>query len=118
MILTKKAENIIVAMTNTLGGIIAYGVKDNKSPFPLSSKERDDIQNQITNICRNNVDPPISPEFKSIILENDLGYIIVYIPQRNKILHSTSDGRTLKRIGSNNVIMKQSEMSEFYKGAK
>lgn len=111
---SKETEDLLVAMSNTMGGVIAYGITDDKTPSPLNNKQRDGIQNQITNICRNNIDPPMSPKFDSKVKEHDIGYIFVYVPKAINVLHSTKNGQTLKRVGSNNVIMKQSEIKRFY----
>jgi len=111
----QKMENTIVAMTNTHGGIIAFGYSDDKHPFPLSHKKRDGIQNQITDICRNKISPEISPKFESIIEEGDQGHLFVYIPEKDDTLHTNSKQQHLKRVGSNNVRMTAEEIRNFYK---
>jgi len=118
MISAKKTEELLVAMTNTHGGIIVYGITDEKESSSLSSIQRDDIQNQIANISRNNVKPKISPDFKVIIKTDDNGYIFVYVPKDNKLLHTTNKDRYFKRVGSNNVLMTPNEIRDFYERQK
>ncbi|MBA7577445.1 hypothetical protein ES708_19298 [subsurface metagenome] len=115
MITAKKTEELLVAMTNTHGGIIVFGITDEKESSPLSSGHRDNIQNQLANISRNNIKPKISPDFKAIIQKDDDGYIFVYVPKNNKLLHTTIKDRYYKRVGSNNVLMTPNEVRDFYK---
>jgi len=98
-----KVEEIIVAMSNTFGGILAFGFDDSKKSCLLNSKQRDGIQNQITSICTKNIRPTITPKFYPKIIKDDLGYIFVFIPRYEVKRHMTKEGRYLKRIGSNNV---------------
>ncbi len=114
MIHSKKTEELLVAMTNTYGGILVYGITDEKVPLSLDNNQRDDIQNQITNICRNNIRPQITAEFKSIILHEDKGYLFIYVPKDREILHTTNNDIYLKRVGSNNVRMSPDEVRAFY----
>jgi len=118
MISAKKTEELLVAMTNTYGGIIVYGITDEKESSSLSSIQRDNIQNQITNISRNNIKPKISPDFKVIIQTDATGYTFIYVPKDNKLLHTTNNDRYYKRVGSNNVLMTPNEIRDFYERQK
>ncbi len=109
-----KMEDLIVAMANTNGGVIAFGYTNDKQPFPLSLQKRDGIQNQITNICRTNISPKITPQFESIIDVSDQGHLIVYIQEKGDTLHINSKHQILKRVGSNNVKMTTEEIRKFY----
>ncbi|MBA7514208.1 hypothetical protein ES705_06233 [subsurface metagenome] len=114
MIQAKKTEELLVAITNTYGSIVVYGITNEKVPLLLDNNQRDDIQNQITNICRNNIRPQITAEFKSIILHEDKGYLFIYVPKDKEILHTTNNDIYLKRVGSNNVRMSPDEVRAFY----
>ncbi len=110
----KKIEDTIVAMANTQGGIIAFGYSDDKGIFPLSSQKRDGIQNQITNICRKNISPKITPKFKTIIHELDQGFLLVHVPEKKNTLFTNKKQQHLKRVGSNNETMTPEEIKDFY----
>ncbi|MHA1829565.1 MAG: AlbA family DNA-binding domain-containing protein [Candidatus Heimdallarchaeaceae archaeon] len=115
---SQKIEKTIVAMANTTGGIIAFGYSDDKKPCPLTNSQRDGIQKQITNICRKNINPPLTPSFKTIIHKNDEGFLFVFIPEKTQRLHATTNYQFLKRVGSNNVPMTSDEVGEFYEKKK
>jgi len=115
---TPKIEELLVAMTNTLGGIIVYGIKDSKTSNALDSNQRDKIQNQIANISRNNIKPKISPQFKTMIESGNKGFLFVYVSNDDKMLHTNNIGMYFKRVGSNNVKMTPDEVKAFYTSRK
>ncbi len=85
MISPQKTEDLIVAMGNTNGGIIISGYTDSKDPFPLKGSQRDGIQQQITNICRKNIQPSISPKFETIVFDNDSEFYLLIFQKRRKL---------------------------------
>jgi hypothetical protein len=99
-----EIEDLVVSIANTIGGVIAYGIDDDKNVTPLNHKHRDKIQNQIVSLCTDKIQNPIHPKFHTILIdeETDLGAMFVFIPKFTKHHHCTSAGKYLHRIGSNN----------------
>ena len=99
-----RVEDLIVALANKEGGIIVYGLTEDKKLNPLNNKHRNTIQNQITSLCCDKILEPIQPKFHPIITSQseDKGLLCVLIPRYTKHHHCTSSGKCLWRVGSNN----------------
>lgn len=57
----------IVALANFQGGYIIFGVGDDKSIVGIKKEK---LEEWIMNICRNNIEPSIIPEYEEIVLED------------------------------------------------
>ena len=100
---SSKLAEIIVAMANTYGGILVFGVDNSKKPVGLNYSEYDLLVNSITNIC-SDVLEPIHPQYEKITLDEatDRRLLCVSIPKFRNHHHCTKSGRYLKRVGSSN----------------
>ncbi len=98
----KKLERHIIAMANTYGGILAFGIDDAKKLAPLSTSERDQIEKRIRDITKYIQGTVIYQHHPVIIDEiKDLGIICFYFPKYTKNPHRTSYGRYYWRNGRN-----------------
>jgi len=98
----KKLEKHIVALANTYGGILAFGIDDDKKLVPLSRSERDKIENRIGDITRHTQGNIIYHHHPiKTNEEKDEGIICFYFPKYTKNPHRTSYGRYFWRNGRN-----------------
>ncbi|MCG3257670.1 MAG: ATP-binding protein [Candidatus Heimdallarchaeota archaeon] len=112
----KKLAKLITAMSNRFGGVIIFGVDDFKKPSFIDGEEREKIEKQIGNICTTSISPKVIPEPISIIKENDLGILTVFIPRAKKEpIQVINDGIYYHRIGSSNRIMEEDEVKKYRK---
>lgn len=68
----------IASIANLEGGYILLGVEDDGS---ISGLTRSDIEEWVTNICSNNIQPPIIPYFEIVMCENDEKVGVIMIPE-------------------------------------
>ncbi|MBA7514207.1 hypothetical protein ES705_06232 [subsurface metagenome] len=108
----KSVEKLLVAFSNTFGGIIAFGIDDQKSIFELDRDHRDKIDNQVINLNRK-LQPPTSLLTHVIKTRNDNGCFFVFVQRNRGILSKTHNGITYKREGRNCVEMTDEEIELF-----
>lgn len=95
----EKLEKLIVAMANTYGGIIAFGVNNDKKIVYLSWKKRDRIGHRINDIVKK-IQDPFKFEQHFIVLEEDKGVFCIFIPKYSIYPLRTSSGKYYWRHGS------------------
>ena len=111
-----KLIKLLAAMANRFGGVIVFGIDDNKELFLLNSNERDSISNQIENICDDRIVPSIKPEPISISQKDDLGILTVFIPRtKTKPVRTKNDNICYHRVGRSNRRMLEEEIRKFRK---
>jgi hypothetical protein len=64
----------MVAFTNTLGGTIVIGIRDNRTFEGMTANLRH--RTHITNIARNNIDPPLNISFEQISVSGNDVYVV------------------------------------------
>jgi len=99
----------IVAFANFEGGIILLGVDDSGELIGCS---RDNIDEFIVNVCRNNVRPSIIPMIEKNVVHGRK-IVIVTVP-RGDTAYSTSKGRYFIRIGSTKQTPTQQELLRLF----
>lgn len=99
----------IVAFANFDGGTILIGVDDSGE---LIGSSRDDIDEFIVNVCRNNVRPSIIPVIEKVVVD-EKKIVIVTIP-RGDTAYSTSRGLYFIRIGSTKQTPTQQELLRLF----
>lgn len=103
----------IVAFANLDGGIIVLGVSDDKKIIGVT---RDDIEEWIMNICRNNCVPGIIPMFD---IEEIQGKMIAKLEiPKGFIPHKTNIGKYHIRVGSTKREMTQEELARAFQKAQ
>jgi ATP-dependent DNA helicase RecG len=95
---------VFISMANTEGGDILFGVNDNREIVGIDESKRNVLEQFVVNLCLNNCNPGIEPVLDWLYLPNGDGQPVLClkasIPKAKFYVHSTSDGRYLKRVGS------------------
>jgi len=105
---TTLAE-VFVSMANTEGGIILFGVNNNREIVGIDESKQDLLEQFVVNLCLNNCRPGIDPLLDWLYLPNVESQPVlclkVTVPKAKFYVHSTVDGRYLKRVGSHRTLI-------------
>ena len=101
----------IVAMANTGGGAIIFGVDDNRRIEGLENIEA--VEDQLVDICRNQISPPLIPFIDKVAFDNGKR-IIVFEMRSTHPPYRTSDGKFYVRIGENKLEASREELMRLY----
>jgi len=100
---------VFVSMANTEGGVILFGVNDNREIVGIDQSRRDVLEQFVVNLCLNNCTPGIEPLLDWLYLPSGEGAPVlclkVEIPKAKYYVHSTADGRYLKRVGTHRTLI-------------
>ncbi len=94
---TEKIAQEIVALANTGGGVIVFGVNDQLRVEGVDDPER--VQDDLVRICREEVQPPLVPFIDRIALDNGRRIVALDIESKRRP-YRTRDGRFYLRIGA------------------
>jgi ATP-dependent DNA helicase RecG len=94
---TDKITGEIVAMANTGGGAIIFGVNDQRRLEGLDDPEQ--VEEQLIDICRNQIKPALMPRIDKVAFDNGIRVVVLEVGDR-RAPHSTPDNRYFIRIGS------------------
>jgi len=101
----------IVAMANTGGGAIIFGVDDSRRIEGLENIEA--VEDQLVDICRNQIVPPLIPFIDKVAFDNGKR-IIVFEMRATHPPYRTHDGRFYVRIGENKLEASREELMRLY----
>ena len=87
----------IVALANAGGGAIVFGVNDHRRLEGLDDPEQ--VEEQLIDICRNQIKPPILPRIDKVSFDNAARILVLQVDDR-RAPHRTADDRYFIRIGS------------------
>ena len=104
----------IVAFANTLGGSILIGVEDNGSISGVNNITQ--VEEWVTNICRQNIIPPIQVEI-SIEKKDNLDVLLIEVPKGKDKPYQTNKNQYLVRVGSTNRIASHQELLRLFQQA-
>jgi len=105
---TEKIAQEIVALANTGGGLIVFGVNDQMRVEGLDDAEG--VQDELVRICREEIQPPLVPFLDRVAF--DSGRRIVALDVVGKMRpYRTRDGRFYIRIGSEKREASREELS-------
>ncbi len=107
-----KIAKEFVAFSNSQGGILLLGVEDNGDITGVQESNKN-YEEWITNIARNNVNPPIDIEIERIDYQTKIVYKIE-IPKGKDKPYQTYQHQFLIRIGSTNRIATQAELMRLF----
>lgn len=111
----EKIAQEIVALANTDGGTIIFGVNDQLRVEGIDDPES--VQDELVRICREDITPPIFPFVDRIAF--DSGRRIVALDIENKRRpYRTNDGRFFIRIGSQKREATREELSNLIDEAR
>ena len=101
----------IVAFANSFGGSILIGVEDNGTITGV--KNPNQVEEWVTNICRQNVVPPIQTviNFEKI---NNQDIVHVEVPKGKDKPYQTNKHQYLVRVGSTNRIASPQELMRLF----
>jgi ATP-dependent DNA helicase RecG len=104
----------IVAFANTLGGRILMGVEDDGSVSGVTNITQ--VEEWVTNICRQNVIPPIQVVMQ-IETQNDLNVLHIEVPKGKDKPYQTNKNQYLVRVGSTNRLASHQELLRLFQQA-
>ncbi len=93
----EKVTAEIVALANTGGGAIVFGVNDQRRLEGLDDPEQ--VEEQLIEICRNQIKPPVLPFIDKVSFDNGVRVVVLQVDDR-RAPHTTLDNRYFIRIGS------------------
>lgn len=100
----------IVALANTAGGVIVFGVNDQLRVEGVDYP--DSVQEELVRICREEVVPPIVPFLDVISFDNGRRVVVIDIEGKRRP-YRTRDGRYYLRIGAEKREATREELSMF-----
>ena len=112
---TEKIAQEIVALANTGGGVIVFGVNDQLRVEGVDDPER--VQDDLVRICREEVQPPLVPYIDRIALDNGRRIVALDIESKRRP-YRTRDGRFYLRIGAEKREASREEISSLLDEAR
>ena len=105
---TEKIAQEIVALANTGGGVIVFGVNDQMRVEGVDDPER--VQEELVRICREEVQPALVPYIDRVALDNGRRIVALDIETKRRP-YRTRDGRFYLRIGAEKREASREEIS-------
>ncbi|MGI8838725.1 MAG: AlbA family DNA-binding domain-containing protein [Pyrinomonadaceae bacterium] len=94
---TEKITQEIVALANTGGGVIVFGVNDQLRIEGVDNPEN--VQEELVRICREDIEPPLFPFVDRLAFDNGRRIVALDIEGKRRP-YRTRDGRFYLRIGA------------------
>ncbi len=104
----EKIAQGIVALANTGGGVIVFGVNDQMRVEGVEDAE--DVQQELVRICREEIHPPIIPLIDRIAFDNGRRIVALDVEGKRRP-YRTRDGRFYLRIGAEKREATREELS-------
>ncbi len=104
----EKITQGIVALANTDGGTIIFGVSDTLRIEGVSDAES--VRDELARICRNDIVPPVVPLIDLIAFDSGKRIVVLDIDTRKRP-HRTADGRFFMRLGAEKREVSREELS-------
>ncbi len=104
----------LVAFSNTSGGVVLIGVDDNGNI--IGTEGRENIEEWVVNIARNNVIPAISPKIEQQEI-NGKSIVIIEVDRGQDKPYQSIDGKYWLRVGSTNRMATKEELSRLFQQA-
>jgi ATP-dependent DNA helicase RecG len=105
---TEKIAQEIVALANTGGGLIVFGVNDQLRVEGVDDPES--VQEDLVKICREEIYPPLVPFIDRISLDNGRRIVALDVDGKRRP-YRTRDGRFYMRIGAEKREASREELS-------
>ena len=105
---TEKITQEIVALANTGGGVMVFGVNDQMRVEGLDDAES--VQEELVRICREEIQPPILPFIDRVAFDNGRRIVALDVVGKTRP-YRTRDGRFYIRIGSEKREASREELS-------
>ena len=105
---SEKIAQEIVALANTGGGVIVFGVNDQLRVEGVDDPES--VQEQLVRICREEIQPPLVPFIDRVAFDNGRRVVALDIDGKRRP-YRTRDGRFYLRIGAEKREASREELS-------
>ena len=105
---TEKIAQEIVALANTGGGVMVFGVNDQLRVEGVDDPES--VQEDLVRICREEIQPPLVPFIDRVALDNGRRIVALDIESKRRP-YRTRDGRFYLRIGAEKREASREEIS-------
>ena len=105
-----KIAKGIVALANTDGGAMIFGVTDQLRIEGVRNPE--EVQSELVRICREEIYPPILPMIDSIAFDNARIVVVLDVEGKRRP-YRTRDGRFYIRVGAEKREIARSELSDW-----
>jgi ATP-dependent DNA helicase RecG len=105
---TEKIAQEIVALANTGGGVMVFGVNDQLRVEGVDDPEK--VQDDLVRICREEIQPPLVPFIDRVALDNGRRIVALDIESKRRP-YRTRDGRFYLRIGAEKREASREEIS-------
>jgi ATP-dependent DNA helicase RecG len=105
---TEKIAQEIVALANTGGGVIVFGVNDQMRVEGLDDAEN--VQEELVRICREEIQPPLVPYIDRVAFDSGRRIVALDVEGKRRP-YRTRDGRFYIRIGSEKREATREELS-------
>ena len=112
---TEKIAQEIVALANTGGGVIVFGVNDQLRVEGVDDPER--VQEDLVRICREEIQPPLVPFIDRVALDNGRRIVALDIESKRRP-YRTRDGRFYLRVGAEKREASREEISSLLDEAR
>ena len=112
---TEKIAQEIVALANTGGGVIVFGVNDQLRVEGVDDPES--VQDDLVRICREEIQPPLVPFIDRISLDNGRRIVALDVDGKRRP-YRTRDGRFYLRIGAEKREASREEISSLLDEAR
>ena len=105
---SERIAQEIVALANTGGGVIVFGVSDQLRVEGVEDAET--VQEELVRICREEIQPPLVPFIDRIAFDNGRRVVALDVDGKRRP-YRTRDGRFYLRIGSEKREASREELS-------
>ncbi len=106
---TEKIAQEIVALANTGGGVIVFGVNDQLRVEGVDDAES--VQAELVRICREEIEPPLVPLIDRIAFDNGRRIVALDVEGRRRPYRTVREGRFYMRFGSEKREASREELS-------
>jgi ATP-dependent DNA helicase RecG len=104
----EKIAQEIVALANTGGGVIVFGVNDQMRVEGVDDAES--VQDELARICREEIQPPLTPFIDRVAFDSGRRIVALDVDGKRRP-YRTRDGRFYLRIGSEKREASREELS-------
>ncbi|MEP7270882.1 MAG: ATP-binding protein, partial [Acidobacteriota bacterium] len=110
----EKLTAEIIALANTAGGVMVFGVNDQLRIEGVDDPES--VETQLREICSNQIQPPVFPFINKVAFDNGRRIVVLEVEPRERP-HRTLDDRFYLREGSSKRETTREELSRLYQEA-
>ncbi|MGH9765224.1 MAG: AlbA family DNA-binding domain-containing protein, partial [Blastocatellia bacterium] len=110
-----KITGEIVALANSGGGALIFGVNDQRRVEGLDDPE--EVEDQLIEICRSRVKPALLPRIDKVSFDNGTRIVVLQVDDRRGP-HSTLDNEYYIRIGSTKREADGNEIAQLFAGSR